>query len=83
MDKFNQAKQIASGLTNFLRMKANIAAADIEEMHAKRYAICKLCPSADIPNDRCLECGCLLKLKTRSPESSCPLAHWKEVKKEG
>jgi hypothetical protein len=40
MNKF-EAIQIAKGVTNFLRMKANIANNDIEELHKRRYAVCK------------------------------------------
>jgi hypothetical protein len=41
MNKFEEAIQIAKGVTNFLRMKANIAN-DIEELHKRRYAVCKV-----------------------------------------
>jgi predicted nucleic acid-binding protein len=43
MNKFEEAIQIAKGVTNFLRMKANIANNDIEELHKRRYAVCKVC----------------------------------------
>jgi hypothetical protein len=41
MNKFEEAIQIAKGVTNFLRMKANIAN-DIEELHKEgmQYARC-------------------------------------------
>jgi hypothetical protein len=35
MNKFEEAIQIAKGVTNFLRMKANIANNDIEELQKK------------------------------------------------
>jgi hypothetical protein len=41
MNKFEEAIQIAKG-ANFLRMKANIANNDIEELHKRRYAVCKV-----------------------------------------
>jgi hypothetical protein len=41
MNKFEEAIQIAKGVTNFLRMKANIANNDIEELHKRRYARCE------------------------------------------
>jgi intracellular sulfur oxidation DsrE/DsrF family protein len=42
MNKFEEAIQIAKGVTNFLRMKANIANNDIEELHKEgmQYARC-------------------------------------------
>jgi predicted nucleic acid-binding protein len=42
MNKFEEAIQIER-VTNFLRMKANIANNDIEELHKRRYAVCKVC----------------------------------------
>jgi hypothetical protein len=42
MNKFEEAIQIAKGVTNFLRMKANNNN-DIEELHKRRYAVCKVC----------------------------------------
>jgi hypothetical protein len=51
MNKFEEAIQIAKGVTNFLRMKANIAN-DIEELHKRRYAVCKV-SSLDPDNDKC------------------------------
>jgi hypothetical protein len=41
MNKFEEAKY--QRVTNFLRMKANIANNDIEELHKRRYAVCKVC----------------------------------------
>jgi hypothetical protein len=56
MNKFEEAIQIAKGVTNFLRMKANIANNDIEELHKRRYAVCKVFRNPD--NDKCNSCGC-------------------------
>jgi hypothetical protein len=40
MNKFEEAIQMPKEL--FLRMKANIANNDIEELHKRRYAVCKV-----------------------------------------
>jgi hypothetical protein len=53
MNKFEEAIQIAKGVTNFLRMKANIANNDIEELHKRRYAVCKVCEFRNPDNDKC------------------------------
>jgi hypothetical protein len=66
MNKFEEAIQIAKGVTNFLRMKANIANNDIEELHKRRYAVCKVCEFRNPDNDKCNSCGCPLQLRTRS-----------------
>lgn len=76
MNKFEQAKQIASGLTNFLKMKANIADTEIEELQKFRYSVCLSCPDRMVQADRCGICKCVLSLKTRAPASSCPVGHW-------
>lgn len=81
MNRFEQAKQITTGLTNFIKMKANIADVDIEELQKRRYEVCLSCPDRVEETDRCGICKCLLKLKTRVPEASCPASHWSEVKK--
>lgn len=79
MDKLKQAKQIASGLTNFLKMKANIADKDVETLQKKRYSVCIECPMKNKEKDTCILCGCFLPFKTRSLESSCPENHWVEI----
>lgn len=81
MDKFKQAKQIASGLTNYLRMKANISNSDIEEMQNKRFSVCFQCEFRNTVKNTCNSCGCALDLKTRAPGASCPEKFWSEVTK--
>jgi hypothetical protein len=41
MNRFEEAIQIAKGVTNFLEW--NIANNDIEELQKKRYAVCLAC----------------------------------------
>jgi hypothetical protein len=45
-------------------MKANIANNDIEELHKRRYAVCKVCEFRNPDNDKCNSCGCPLQLRT-------------------
>ncbi len=56
-----------------------------ENFTRQRMAICKGCTSYQGrllgvfpagPWARCGECGCLLKLKTKLKQSTCPLGKW-------
>jgi hypothetical protein len=60
----------------------------IEEIAYYRNEICIKCPFIDLKGSNCAvvgtqpccsECGCSLKLKTRSLSSDCPKGHWKAV----
>jgi uncharacterized paraquat-inducible protein A len=82
MNRFEEAIQIAKGVTNFLRMKAHIANNDIEELQKKRYAVCLACEFRSKDDDSCTVCGCPLKLRTRAPGAGCPKEYWKEVHRE-
>lgn len=68
-------KNIFRGIKNFFLKKKRI-----EEMAAKRLAICQGCEFIDNTGDRCYIpythpccslCGCKLALKTRVPEERC------------
>lgn len=58
----------------------------IKRMAQTRLAICATCPFAsmnaqtlpygNLPWDHCTACGCMLGLKTYSPESKCPKGKW-------
>lgn len=79
MDRLKQAKQIASGLTNYLKVKAMIADPEVETLQKKRYAVCLECPNRNPEKDICLVCGCFLPFKTRALEASCPEEHWVSI----
>ena len=81
MDRFQQAKEIASGAANLARLKMFLGDSDIEEIHKKRMAVCAACTEYSKSYNMCKVCGCLLAIKTRSMESSCTLGHWKAAKK--
>lgn len=58
---------------------------EIEALAATRMDICNECPLLDLKGSKCFapgtqpccgSCGCSLKLKTRSVESSCPEGKW-------
>jgi|TARA_R100001530_G_scaffold9647_2_gene9739 hypothetical protein len=44
-----------------------------------RWNICKDCPSL-MSFNRCKECGCFMKIKTKIPTMKCPLDKWNEFK---
>lgn len=76
MDRFQQAKQIAAGATNLIRLQLNLHDHDVEDIHRKRFAVCLQCPNRDAELNSCQVCGCFLAIKTRSMESSCPEKYW-------
>lgn len=39
-----------------------------------RWSTCQECPS--LQDDRCLECGCFMKIKVAFVTSKCPLEKW-------
>jgi len=54
-----------------------------------RMSICRGCDKADLANDKCLQCGCFLSLKTaaktnwrpsknRNEITHCPLGKWSD-----
>jgi hypothetical protein len=45
------------------------------DIQAQRYEICKTCPSFTALKT-CKECGCIMPLKTKLANTSCPLAKW-------
>lgn len=53
----------------------------VETVIAKqRLAICEECPRFIKKTTQCKECGCIMKLKTKLPNSSCPLGKWNQEK---
>ena len=45
-----------------------------DEVHNNRWTVCQSCPR--LQNDRCLECGCFMKVKVAFNTSVCPLDKW-------
>ena len=45
----------------------------------ERLAICKGCDKFISATTQCKECGCIMKLKTKLPNASCPLHKWEAV----
>jgi hypothetical protein len=56
----------------------------------QRMLICRGCNKADLENDKCLQCGCFLSLKTgaktnwrpsksRNEITHCPLGKWGDL----
>jgi len=48
-----------------------------KEQAAERMAICTNCDS--LRNDKCIECGCFMKVKTKVAEESCPIGKWLKI----
>jgi len=45
-----------------------------DEVRTERWSICTGCPR--LQDDRCLECGCFMKVKVAFQTSKCPLEKW-------
>lgn len=50
------------------------------EIAQERFEICKACPELIQATHQCKECGCMMNLKTKLPNASCPLNKWGQVK---
>ena len=47
-----------------------------EEKQKERLSICQECPRFVKMTSQCLECGCIMKLKTKLEAATCPLGKW-------
>ena len=45
-----------------------------DDVRETRWSTCQTCPR--LQNDRCLECGCFMKVKVAFQTSVCPLGKW-------
>lgn len=83
MGVIDDIKKIAAG--------ALIVREHVDDQTAEsRMNICRGCPKADLANDKCLQCGCFLSLKTaafsnwkpsknRTEITHCPLGKWGDL----
>lgn len=63
---------------DLLRSKAPGSAGErvSSEEKDKRMSICQECPRFVKATSQCLECGCIMKLKTKLAAATCPLGKW-------
>lgn len=47
-----------------------------EEKRQERLSVCEECPRFVKLTSQCLECGCIMKLKTKLAAATCPLGKW-------
>lgn len=68
-------KNLASDGTKIIKnaIQGNTTLVD-DEVRESRWNTCLGCPR--LQNDRCLECGCLMKVKVAFQTSQCPLGKW-------
>lgn len=80
---WKERNKIFEGVRNNIFKKEHI-----EEIAFSRNEICVKCPFLDVKGDKCAvigtqpccsQCGCSLKLKTRSLSSACPKEFWSAV----
>jgi hypothetical protein len=48
----------------------------LEEKANERYDICLSCPSLIQATKQCKKCGCLMTLKTKLLNATCPIGKW-------
>lgn len=80
---WKERNKILEGVKNNVFKKEHV-----EQVARHRNAICNECDFIDLTGTNCAvpgtqpccsECGCSLKLKTRSLSSSCPKGYWDAV----
>lgn len=71
----SKVEEIANGLKNVVRSKLNLTTEQEETLFASRRKICDACPF-NKDNTTCEVCGCILALKTKSINTTCPKGHW-------
>ena len=80
---WKERNKIFEGVRNNIFKKEHI-----EEIAFSRNEVCVKCPHIDVKGDKCAvigtqpccsQCGCSLKLKTRSLSSACPKEFWSAV----
>ena len=49
------------------------------EIAETRLDICRGCDKFIKSTSQCKECGCIMKLKTKLPNASCPLHTWEAI----
>lgn len=47
-----------------------------EELEQSRFSICKGCPEFVNITKQCKQCGCVMPLKVKLAEATCPLNKW-------
>jgi hypothetical protein len=54
-----------------------------QNLAEERMKICNVCPKNSknksnniLPVDICMECGCVIRAKTRNEDSECPIGKW-------
>ena len=47
-----------------------------DEKQQERMSICQECPRFVKLTSQCLECGCIMNLKTKLEQATCPLGKW-------
>jgi hypothetical protein len=47
-----------------------------EETREFRLSVCRGCERFEPKLERCLECGCFMKLKVTLEDASCPIGKW-------
>jgi len=69
------AKNLASDSSKIIKnaVQGNKTLVD-EETRTTRWSICQGCPK--LQNDRCVECGCFMKVKVAFVTSVCPIGNW-------
>lgn len=83
LDEWNDKFEITGKITPSTQTRKNVKPWDLlnnnkvrssKELKEKRLSICSQCPR--LKSGVCMECGCIMKLKTSLLEAYCPLEKW-------
>jgi hypothetical protein len=47
-----------------------------KNIQSERFSICKSCPELIKLTSQCKKCGCIMKLKTKLAQATCPIGKW-------
>lgn len=71
----DMAKNLMSDGTNIIKNAVTGNRTLVEDtVRETRWETCQLCPR--LQDNRCLECGCFMKVKVAFVTSKCPLGKW-------
>jgi hypothetical protein len=71
------AKKACCGFRSIVKGFSNLATGKEKKIGAERMKICKACDQKAL--GICLDCGCVLRAKTRNPDEFCGIGRWQAV----
>jgi hypothetical protein len=76
MSKLKQALESAKALAKNLKKGNDLSVP--AHVADRRFDVCRKCDKFDPTLERCRECGCFMRVKTKLAGMKCPLNKWGE-----